>query len=64
MNKEFIFKDKTGRGIVTKVSSQALLENPDEEDYDGSSLHEWVEDADLGDQWHNSTMQLTCISEN
>lgn len=63
MEKYFMWKDKTGRGFVNnKLELQDILSGEDEENWNGDSLKEWAEFAEVGDEWENSTDQYICIN--
>jgi hypothetical protein len=64
--REFIMKDKTGRGFVrTGISETDLLDifNDEEADisWDGETIPEWLEYCEVGDSWKNSTTEVICI---
>ena len=59
--KKFFWKDKTGRGITNTLLLEDVLGLEDEQDYNDNFLHEWAENAELGDEWEDRTMKFTCI---
>ncbi len=63
-SKMFLWKDKTGRGMSNSCSLVMLINtsNEDEENYDGTSLHEWAKEAEQGDEWENSTDKYICTN--
>lgn len=55
--KEFLWTDQSGRG---EKPSTCLFENLvdddcDETSYDDESLQDWIREAEVGDEWENST---------
>lgn len=65
MEKYFIWKDKSGRGYVNNsMELSTILENENEENWDGDDLHEWAENAEVGDEWENATDYYMCIQIN
>lgn len=62
MEKLFIWKDKSGRGGVNNnLTLDLILEDMDETNWDGESLHEWAKDAEVGDEWENGANHYMCI---
>ena len=52
----FFWKDKSGRGESSNnITLDMMLEINDEINWDGEDLKEWAEDAEVGDEWENST---------
>jgi hypothetical protein len=56
----FFYKDKSGRGFTAAdVELDTLLSSIDEDDpetdYDGTPLHEWAAEAEVGDEWESAT---------
>lgn len=51
----FFWKDKSGRGVANNFSGLDVLMFDDEEDYDGESLHEYVLNAIVGDEFENNS---------
>ena len=65
LDKTFLFKDKTGRGITNKMEIQDLLmlDEEDLEESDSSEkLGDWVEYAEEGDEWENRIMKIICTN--
>lgn len=62
--KKFFIKDKTGRGETCIRTLEALLTSWEDEidDYD-QPLHEWAEEASVGDEWEDRTTAISCIEE-
>lgn len=58
--KEFFYKDKSGRGYKGTFSLQSMLDWEDEEDWNGKSLHEFLKEAEEGDEWENAANKITC----
>jgi len=59
--KKFFWKDKTGRGITNTLMLKDVLNLENEQDYNDNFLHEWAENAEVGDEWEDRTMKFTCI---
>lgn len=63
MNREFLVKDKSGRGFNTTVELEQLLDGweDEEDDYD-NMLHEWAsESSDVGDEWEVYNLKVIRI---
>jgi len=64
INKDFFFKDKTGRGFKGRFSLIDLISLWAEQmDYDGENFKQWAVEAEEGDVFENSTLTITCITE-
>ena len=58
--KTFMLKDQTGRGVVSKVDGDSLIENWSSED---ASIGDWVETARLGDLFDFGTAIAVCVDD-
>ena len=59
--KEFMVKDKTGRGFVSTLDESDLLERWDleeQDDYD-VTLGEFIDEAEIGDEWETRDTKIT-----
>jgi hypothetical protein len=59
-NKKFLWKDKSGIGMKSSTSLSFIMEQEDEENWDGDSLKEWAMEAEEGDEWENATDKYIC----
>ena len=67
--KKFFLKDQSGRGICATLSLEQFSENGWDLDYkndDGEDSHdptlgEWLEDADIGDEYHHDDENCTIM---
>lgn len=60
-NKVFSWYDKSGRGESSIISFSNILEEEDREDWFDNMLHEWAEEAYIGDEWEDTTEKFICI---
>lgn len=61
--KKFMWKDKSGRGMNSNDVSLMMLfdtTSEDEQNWDGTPLHEWALEASEGEEWENSTDKWIC----
>lgn len=58
--KEFFYKDKSGRGYKGTFTMEQLLTWENDENWDGTPLHEFLEEAEEGDEWENASDKITC----
>lgn len=58
--KEFFYKDKSGRDYKGTFTAAELLAWENEEDWNGKSLHEFLNEAEEGDEWENASDKITC----
>lgn len=56
--KQFFWKDRSGRGFTGTISLQAILDDDDNDE----ELKEWAEGAEEGDDYNTQTERYTCIS--
>jgi hypothetical protein len=61
MDKLFFWRDKSGRGFASPFSEPDLKEafNDDDESWDGETISQWVETAEVGDKWENAANEVT-----
>lgn len=57
MEKKFILKDLTGRGIASTVTESELKEL----DYDFDDDEDWIESSTKGDSVEIDDVKITCI---
>lgn len=58
--RQFLIKDKSGRGMQTTVTQTNLLNShSDEPDWDGVELQDFATDADVGDTWETHNLKIT-----
>ena len=61
MKKEFLIKDKSGRGYVCTKPLTKLLKTFDNEDsWNGEPLHAWAREAEPGDKWETASLEIIC----
>jgi len=61
MSKDFRIKDKSGRDGIAYVQIESLLQQENEEDWNGKLLHDFVEESDIGDTWETHNIEIECI---
>jgi hypothetical protein len=59
--KEFLYKDKTGRGEQSTLLQKNLLMMSNEEDYHGEKLHIFAKYSEIGETWENRCSSFTRI---
>lgn len=60
--KKFFWKDKSGRGLKNTLSLKDVLGLDNDESWDAEPLHEWANDAEVGDEWEDAANKFTCTS--
>jgi hypothetical protein len=63
-NKIFSWQDKSGRGETSIISLSNILDEKNREDWFDNLLHEWADEAYLGDEWEDTTEKYICIAVN
>ncbi len=53
--KQFFWKDKSGRGYSNTFTLADVMKQDNETNWDGDELHEWAANAEIGDEWENSS---------
>lgn len=61
MSKDFRIKDKSGRGGITYVQIESLLQQENEEDWNGKLLHDFAKESDVKDRWETHNLEIECI---
>jgi len=61
MSKDFRIKDKSGRGGIVYVQIESLLQQENEEDWNGKLLHDFAEESDVKDRWETHNLEIECI---
>lgn len=62
--KEFFWRDLSGRGFTNTFTFEELKKWDDEDEDmgdDGELVCDWIETADVGDRWRNSANEITRI---
>lgn len=58
--KKFSWKDKSGRGFTNNNIKLSKLKTWDDEvDWNGNNLHEWADNAIIGETWQNESSLIT-----
>jgi hypothetical protein len=58
LQRRFSVYDKSGRGFTADKTYLSLKEWDDEEDWDGTSLHEFLDDSEPGDTWETNNTRI------
>lgn len=56
--KEFLIKDKSGRGESTVIDDKQLITWDNEEDDNEQLLHDFIDEADFGDIWETHNIKI------
>lgn len=59
-DKLFFWKDKSGRGFASPMTEQDLREwETEDTDWNGKTLTEFLEEAEVGENWENAANEIT-----
>lgn len=62
MDNQYFWKDKSGRGFTNTFDLDEIVRTfRHDRNYDGDTIQEWLETAEVGDEWENRTDQITRI---
>ena len=64
--KEFLVKDLSGRGFTSTLEKEDIEDTWDlseEDDNTEQTLAEFLDEAEMGDNWETNSVKITCLGE-